>query len=105
MKRGRKTILTLFLCVALLLSMFAGCTTTEEPPEDAVAKGVTSSLETVPQDAEAFETVLTLSGGEWKENISAAQIQLTGAFSDMTVKTLERLDAGQVKLVAEGTID
>ena len=98
-----KKTAAIVVCILLLLTTLMSCAPAEEKATDAAA-GMTSSLEAVQQDVGAFETVLTLSGLTWGENISAEQIQLSGAFSGMAVKNLERMDDAQLKLSAEGAV-
>lgn len=98
-----KKTAAIVVCILFLLTTLISCAPAEEKATDAAA-GMTSSLEAVQQDVGAFETVLTLSGLTWGENISAEQIQLSGAFSGMAVKNLERMDDAQLKLSAEGAV-
>ena len=103
MNQFLKKAVTVTICILLLLLALVGCAPAEENIQD-IAVGMTSNLSAIQQDESVFETVLTLSGLTWKDNVSAEQIQLSGAFSGMAIKNVERMGDAQLKLSAEGAI-
>lgn len=96
---------TVCLFLAIILILLTGCAPNTEATGEIDQIGIESSVKALQSDAKTFETVISLSGLTWKDEVSAEQIQLSGALSGMTITSVKRIDDVQLKLSAEGSLD
>lgn len=101
MKNITKRVTALALAVLFALTAVTGCS----PKKEETQIGLSSSVTSLSGDASFFETVVSLTGLTWDKSVTAEQIELSGAFSGMTLKDVERMDETQVKVSAEGELD
>ncbi|NMA18564.1 MAG: hypothetical protein GX939_07440 [Clostridiaceae bacterium] len=96
---------TICLLLAIILILLTGCAPNTEVTGEIEQIGMESSVKALQSDAKTFETVISLTGLTWKDDVSAGQIQFSGALSGMKITSITRIDDVQLKLAAEGSLD